>query len=204
MSGAPTPRPEPALSLPNLLTLSRVPLAILIWWDAGDALFATATLAIAGLTDVLDGTFARWIRARRLRRGLATTVGSAEGAGAWLDPLCDKIFVTSALAAIAVAKGSPLLLVLLIATRELLMAPITLIWRFYPGRWQGISLDLRAGWPGKLATVAQFAAMIAAILAHPSLPIAAGIAGGTGLVAVLYYLERGWKVVYQQGDAANP
>jgi len=82
--------------LANALTLSRIPLAGLFWLTYGDRAWSFAILAVAAITDALDGTFARRARAR---------TPCASTAGEWLDPLADKIFVIVVLAA-AVCHGA--------------------------------------------------------------------------------------------------
>ena len=82
--------PNSLLSLPNLLSLSRLPLGGLFWVTLGPTtmrgLLALGVMVLAAATDVLDGWVAR-------RRGLETA-----GTGAWLDPFCDKMFVGAILA----------------------------------------------------------------------------------------------------------
>src|SRR4029453_14548961 len=84
-------------SLPNLLSLARLPLGGLFWVILGPtpthAVLAIGVMALAAATDVLDGTIAR-------RRGL-----SAAGMGSWLDPICDKLFVGAVLAALHFQGG---------------------------------------------------------------------------------------------------
>src|SRR5262245_36934661 len=81
-------------SLPNLLSLSRLPLGGVFWVALGQtattthALLAIGVMALAAVTDVLDGTIAR-------KRGVSTA-----GMGSWLDPICDKLFVGAVLAAL--------------------------------------------------------------------------------------------------------
>ena len=78
-------RPSEILTLPNVITLARLPLAVLF-------LFAQTTpqrLAILGMasaSDFVDGWLAR--RSRRTTRS-----------GALLDPIADKTFVLAALTA---------------------------------------------------------------------------------------------------------
>jgi phosphatidylglycerophosphate synthase len=92
---------EPIFSLPNLLTLSRLPMAALVWLVAPWAWALGLLMATAALSDMLDGWFARRMRARRKAHGLPTRgLGEKGGRGAWLDPLCDKAFVISVVAAV--------------------------------------------------------------------------------------------------------
>src|SRR3954469_22534336 len=113
------------LTLPNLLSLSRLPLGGVFWIALGSAARATparaaAALGVMGLaavTDMLDGYVAR-------RRG-----ADLVGAGSWLDPFCDKLFVGAVLGALHVQRGVSLGLLALIVTRELLQLPMALVYR---------------------------------------------------------------------------
>lgn len=71
------------LTLPNLLSLLRIPLAVL--FIQGNVTMRIIAVVIAGLTDALDGFLAR-------RYGLTSRLGTI------LDPLTDKLFVLTALA----------------------------------------------------------------------------------------------------------
>ena len=66
--------------IPGLLSLSRVPLAVVFSFVVGRPVLALGVLVGAGLTDVLDGWYAR-------RFGQVTATGAA------LDPITDKLFV---------------------------------------------------------------------------------------------------------------
>src|SRR5437868_334500 len=82
---------------PNLLSLTRVPLALAVWAAPRRRAWVGALLALAGITDVLDGAVARWMRAR------GRDVGDPR-VGEWLDPACDKIFAASTALAICVSR----------------------------------------------------------------------------------------------------
>jgi len=74
------------LSLPNLLTLSRIAalplLGFLLWWPDWDAGYAMAFVlyCLMGITDYFDGYLAR-------------TSGAVSKLGIFLDPIADKIMV---------------------------------------------------------------------------------------------------------------
>jgi CDP-diacylglycerol--glycerol-3-phosphate 3-phosphatidyltransferase/cardiolipin synthase len=74
------------LSLPNLLTLSRIAalplLGFLLWWPDWDAGYAMAFVlyCLMGITDYFDGYLAR-------------TSGAVSRLGIFLDPIADKIMV---------------------------------------------------------------------------------------------------------------
>ena len=167
-----------------VLSLLRIPMAALVWLAPGSPAFVLSLMAAAGLSDVLDGYFARRFKHRAGTPDL-------RDAGAWLDPLCDKVFIVSALAAVVWAARPPLWTLPLIASRELLQIPM-----FAWLRWKGIlrRFDFRAAAVGKLATVVQFAAVAAILLRHPSALPLAGAAGVAGALAAVYYLRRAAKI----------
>jgi cardiolipin synthase len=77
------------LSLPNLLTLSRilaVPLLVALLWSPGWLGYVVAFLlyGIAGITDYLDGYLAR-------------AQGTVSKLGIFLDPIADKIMIAAVL-----------------------------------------------------------------------------------------------------------
>ena len=177
---------EPILSLPNLLTLVRLPMAVGVWFVAAwpSALFGLMVAAAA--SDMLDGWFARRMRARRLARGQPTRLAGPQGRGAWLDPACDKTFVISVIAATWHFYTPPWWLLALIGAREILLVPLVLLWRVLPHR----ALDLRAGAAGKLATVAQFFALWSIILESDSALTLALASAFAGVLAVADYVMR--------------
>jgi phosphatidylglycerophosphate synthase len=154
-----------------------------------------AILASAALSDLLDGRVARAIRARRLARGDdPRSVGEAMALGAWLDPMCDKLFVLSTVAAVAFVFRPPLAVLLLIATREIILAPFAVgywVTRHVRGR---LRFDFSAGLLGKATTVAQFAA-VASLAVWPAATTGlAVLAALVGLAASIDYLWRGWAM----------
>src|SRR3954471_4703568 len=81
-------RGSPMLTLPNILTLSRivaVPLLVLMLWPGGgwfDTALAFALYCLMGITDYFDGYVAR-------------AKGTVSRLGVFLDPIADKIMVAS-------------------------------------------------------------------------------------------------------------
>lgn len=89
------------LTLPNILTLSRIAmiplLAALLWWPGWTAgyLWAFALYCLMGITDYFDGMLAR-------------QSGKVSRLGIFLDPIADKIMVVSVilvLTAMGVLRG---------------------------------------------------------------------------------------------------
>lgn len=151
-------------------------------------------MAAAAISDLLDGWFARRIRAARAARGDATGgLAEAGGRGAWLDPLCDKTFVLSCVAAIAWAHQPPWHWLAMVAAREVVLVPLSLAYRLWPGARRRMRVDFRAGWPGKLATVAQFAALLAVVFGAGAAGPLCWAAGVVGLFAALHYVMRALK-----------
>jgi cardiolipin synthase len=98
------------LTLPNLFTLARLLLAPVIVYDILNrrALAALCIFAVAAATDVIDGYLARhW--------------GAATAAGAFLDPIADKLLMTGVYLALALAGSVPWWLVGVIFGRDLLI-----------------------------------------------------------------------------------
>jgi len=169
-------------TLPNLLTLSRLPMAALVWIRPGDPVYVLGLMALAGITDVLDG----WV-ARHHRGGAEAPQHST---GAWLDPVCDKVFVLSVLVAVTVAHRLPLWLIPLIATREILQTAVVAGARIVPYLRRRLRPRFRANLLGKGVTVVQFLTVASILLGGPAqIPLA--IASGVlGLVAVTVYVLR--------------
>jgi cardiolipin synthase (CMP-forming) len=176
------PAPNKITSLPNLLSLSRLPLGGVFWVALGPtpthALLALGVMALAAVTDVLDGTIAR-------RRGASTA-----GMGSWLDPICDKLFVGAVLAALHFERGVPLWLLALIVARELMQLPMVLVYRAFPTLRHWLRYDFRASHLGKAATIIQFLAIGSLVMGWPAAYPFAWAAFGVGLVALADYVRR--------------
>ncbi len=160
----------------HVLTLMRLPLALALTLVYGRPGWAVAVIAAAALTDALDGTVAR----RAVRRG-----ATGPDIGGWLDPLVDKVFVAIALATIWDHSGDALV-VALIAARELLLAPLLVV---FVATGHDAS-RLRAAPIGKAATIAQFVALSISIVAPTWSRIAAIPAAILGVAAIADYLRR--------------
>ena len=106
------------LNLPNVLTISRIcltPVFLLLLFEDDWYLrsMAVVVFAIASLTDLYDGRIAR-------------TRNSVTEFGRFMDPLADKILVTSALIALVVGRIVHFWLVVPIIVRDLLITGMRL------------------------------------------------------------------------------
>ncbi|MGA2351706.1 MAG: CDP-diacylglycerol--glycerol-3-phosphate 3-phosphatidyltransferase [Terracidiphilus sp.] len=146
------------MNLPNSITMSRiVMIPLLLWiltphfpWHAYGAQEITASVlfVLASITDGLDGYLAR-------SRHQITTMGML------LDPLADKIMVTSALVALVVYSPQvvKVWMVVVIIGREFLISGLRSI-----ASSEGFTIE--ASDLGKLKTVIQIICVVSAILAH--------------------------------------
>lgn len=186
------------VSLPNLLTLVRLPLAALLWVRPGDAVWLLSIVAVAGATDVADGAVARALR----RRLPPARRAQDQAVGAWLDPVCDKLFAVSMLGAVAVGFDVGLGVLALVLARELLLTPLVALYHLIPSVRETLHLDFSADWFGKLTTCLQFAAVGAVLLYRPAVAPLAVLAGLVGVVAAVHYVRRG--IIAARIAARNP
>lgn len=127
------------LNVPNSLTILRIlliPLFIgcLLYGRYG---YALTVLVLAGVTDGLDGTIAR-VSNQRTRLG------------AYLDPLADKLLLTSAFITLSVLQLVPLWLAILVVGRDVLLMVGALLIRMTDSR-----MDFSPSILGKGTTVLQ-------------------------------------------------
>jgi len=134
------------LTVPNLLSLTRLPLAAAFLLVDGRTA-RVAVVGLASLTDFLDG----WL-ARR---------GQTSQLGALLDPIADKTFVLVAIATFLIEGVVSAGEFFVVISRDLATAVGFIVAYTLPG------LDPRAfkaRWPGKVVTVLQLAALFALVL----------------------------------------
>jgi cardiolipin synthase (CMP-forming) len=182
------PLPARPLALPNILTYARIAavpvvVALLFWQSILDGglwlrWVALAVFVAAGVTDILDGYFARmW--------------GQTSSLGRVLDPIADKLLVASSLLMLAAEesiRGWSLLAAVIILCREILVSGL----REYLA-------ELRVGVPvtrlAKWKTVAQMVAVGFLIAGEAGDQVIHGITEiGIGLLwaSAILTLYTGW------------
>ena len=161
------------LLLPGQLSAARIPLAFCFPFFVANPLAAFLVLGAAGLTDMLDGWYAR-------KYGQMTATGAA------FDPITDKIFVLTVAITLIATHRLSLAPILLLSTREIIELPLVL-WALLGRRDRE---QPRANVAGKIATCCQFAAATAALFRSPFTPMLVGVAAGAGLVSGLLYWQR--------------
>jgi len=167
--------------VPGLLSLARVPLAGLFVLVLERPAVAFAVLVLAGVTDVLDGWYAR-------------THGQTTATGAVVDAITDKVFVAGVVVTLVATHHMTLLESLLLGTREVGELPLVVRLAF-SHEARKASVDRKANVPGKIATVLQFAAVTAVLFRVPWYPVALWLAAGGGLVAAATYWAREGRAV---------
>lgn len=168
------------MNLANKITLSRVFLVpvfllfMLIEMPYGNYI-AAAIFIIASLTDTLDGYIAR-------SRNLVTDFGK------FMDPLADKLIVTAALVALVEKGMVSSALVMIIIAREFAITGFRTL-----AAAQGIIMA--AGPWGKLKTVIQIVAIVAALLNIPYYMVLMWIAVVITIISGVDYIYKNRKVI---------
>jgi len=147
------------LSLPNILTWGRIlliPLLIVVFYipdgmlaSSGKNLTAALIFTLAAITDWLDGYFAR--RFNQMTRF-----------GAFLDPVADKLMVTTALVILVWLDRVGIFVAAIIIGRELAISALR-EWMAIIGESRGVAVS----YIGKLKTGAQMIAIILLFLFEP-------------------------------------
>jgi len=138
------------MNLPNGLTLMRiflVPLLVAVLLTKYNVLIAAAIFLAASLTDLLDGYFAR-------KREQVTTLGIL------LDPVADKLLISSAFISLVQLQVVPAWMVVIIIGREFAVSGLRSI-----ASAQGFTID--ASELGKIKMATQVAAITLLILGMP-------------------------------------
>jgi CDP-diacylglycerol--glycerol-3-phosphate 3-phosphatidyltransferase len=147
------------MNLPNSITMSRIVMIPLLLWilsthflwrgaHGEQEIAASVLFILASITDGLDGYLAR-------KRKQITTLGML------LDPIADKIMVTSALVALVAYNPQvvKVWIAVVIIGREFLISGLRSI-----ASSEGFTIQ--ASDLGKLKTVVQIVSVVSAILAH--------------------------------------
>jgi len=138
------------LNLPNALTLSRIfltPLLVVVLLTKieGKEIYGALIFCVAALTDYFDGYFAR-------KRNQVTTLGKL------LDPIADKLLVSSAFISLVELQLAPAWMVVIIVGREFAVSGIRSI-------AASLGHVMPANWFGKTKMVVQIFTIVVLIVA---------------------------------------
>jgi phosphatidylglycerophosphate synthase len=164
------------LTVPNTLSLSRFVLAGAFMF-ARDPLPRVALIAVAALSDVLDGWIARWTR-------------TGTRWGALLDPVADRAFMLAAFFTCLVIGELTLLQVIILLLRDIMTAVGFVVARNVS--WLR-PITFRARIPGKLVTVGQVLTLLAAILAPAWVVVLVPVVGVLALASIADYTLMLWR-----------
>jgi cardiolipin synthase len=143
-----TPLLQQLRAAPNLLTLLRLiflPFAIITVLD-GHYGWALAIFVVAGISDGLDGLLARLMEQK-------TTLGQ------YLDPIADKLLLSTMFLVLFIKHKIPLTVTVLVFSRDIIILIIcTLLYV------TGAMKIFRPSWLGKANTVAQIATVLLVLL----------------------------------------
>ena len=183
-------------NLPNILTLLRIamiPVFIVVYYLPWEwhHLASAAIFSLAGLTDWVDGYFAR-------KLDMVTPFG------AFLDPVADKLIVVAALVLLLEVHSTPwfALPAIVIIGREIVISALR-EWMAELGSGQSVAVSAL----GKVKTWVQMVAIAVLLLAKPDqeeLTLlgfgAIYVAAGLTLWSMLYYLKQAWPQLRSSGD----
>ncbi len=169
------------MTLPNVLTLTRILLTPLLVWLLldGDLELALLVFLIAGLTDGLDGLIARLFDQK-------STLG------AYLDPLADKILLVSSFLLLAHLQVIPIWLVIIAVSRDVIILLGILTLMFHE-----IHFDIKPSGVSKATTLLQLITILAAMgsnlvkLPAPFYWILYLVTAGFSIASGVHYLLRG-------------
>lgn len=173
------------MNLPNILTLLRILLVPLFVYTLiyGHGRWALAVFTTAGLTDALDGAIARMWNQQ-------TTLGR------YLDPLADKLLLTSAFIALAVLSRIPFWVLLIVVSRDIILLVGTVVMHITQGDY-----DITPSLLGKATTFFQLVLVLFGLLllvgvqVEPWFRAALVIVVGLTVLSGLHYLFRGIRAM---------
>ncbi|WP_018879854.1 CDP-alcohol phosphatidyltransferase family protein [Thioalkalivibrio sp. ALE9] len=190
----------PRHQIPNAVTIGRIllipPIVVLLALE--HYLLAVVLLAIAGLSDALDGWLVR-------RYGWHTPLG------AWLDPAADKLLMLGIYVAVTLSGLLPLWLLLLVVGRDVWLTLGSALYRVFVG-----PLAIRPLLISKVNTFLQIALVLVAIVKVGLLAldpiwvqlliiVVAFTTLASGLAYTVQWGLYAWRYLRGQGgsDAAN-
>lgn len=183
----PTASRSPWRHLPNAISMLRVALVAPIGWLLlhRHAASALALVAVAGVSDGLDGFLARHY-------------GWQSRLGGILDAVADKLLLISCFVILAWLGEIPLWLALIVCGRDGVIASGALLWRLLIGR-----IDPQPSLLSKACTVMQIVYLLTILLAliHWPAPastafawVVAALCIASGLDYVIRWSRRAWRL----------
>lgn len=176
-----------SLTIPNLITLARILLTplFIIFLIQGRYRQALVVFLLAGLSDLADGLVARvWQQKSPL--------------GAYLDPLADKLLMSSSFVALSVAKVIPAWLPVVVLSRDLTIAIGVVLFRL-----ADLPLNISPTRLGKWTTTFQIFTILLVLIGKiwplPRLlfPSLFWLTGALTVFSGVHYVFRGLRLMSQ-------
>ena len=181
--------PNPLRTAPNMLTLLRICMAPFLVVAILDNHYAVGFVLflVAGITDALDGLLARALHQRSVL-------------GAYLDPVADKLLLSTVFLVLLHKSLMPVTVTVLVFGRDVGILLVSAILYAAVGR-----REFRPSIFGKANTLAQIAA-VAAVLLHQIFPAASWIEvlriamiDATIALTIVSGLHYAWSVSHRNG-----
>jgi len=178
-----------SMNLPNSLTILRILLipvyvGFLVYEEYGPALLA---LLLAGITDAIDGPIARRMNQR-------TELGTI------LDPLADKLLLTSGFVSLAIFHLVPSWVVIIVVSRDVMLLLGTAV-----AHVTAMRINITPTMLGKGTTLLQITYLLLVLFmtwrgldAMALTPLLVGMVSFT-VLSGLHYLHRGYRHVNTSG-----
>jgi len=178
------------INVPNLLTLLRIlitPLFV-IFMLKGQYRLSLLVFSLAGISDGLDGLFARWFNQKTIL-------------GAHLDPIADKLLLISAFVVLAVQQIIPSWLAVVVISRDILIFMGIAILRFF-----NIGIIIKPSMISKCTTAAQLATVFVVLLGlelaivRPALEPLFWLTTALSMASGLHYIYVGIRILNAQAE----
>lgn len=175
------------INIPNILTLIRILLVPLFVIYLMKDLYYSALIvfAIAGLSDGLDGLIARYFNQRT-------------ELGAYLDPIADKLLITSAFVSLSVMKIIPGWLAVIVISRDVLILLGIAIFSI-----TDITVNIKPSFVSKCTTVIQ---LITVVFVLFNLAVSGALmigyflywlTAGLSILSGFHYIYRGMNILQE-------
>jgi cardiolipin synthase len=174
--------------LPNLISLSRLALAVAFVHYARQPAIAVAILCAAGISDWLDG----WT---------AKKLGQQTRFGALLDPICDRLFVIPVLATLVIVHGLPLWQLGVLVTRDVANTlGLAVLWALRPDQFP----HARPRRSGKVVTSLQFWCVVHIVLGLPFFAVTLAAVALATAWALVDYFEQFRRLLGASKSVSTP
>jgi CDP-diacylglycerol--glycerol-3-phosphate 3-phosphatidyltransferase len=164
------------VTLPNAVSMSRLVLAA-VFVAARDPIARFALVAVASVTDFLDGWLAR--------RQHATT-----RSGALIDPIADRVFVFTAVCVFLIEGALSTASYFILLSRDIMTLIGYLVARSVPGLR---AVEFRARWLGKVVTALQLLTLVAVLVVPSAVPALVIVVGAASAASVADYTLTLWR-----------